>query len=152
MVPPYTTNERFRRVCDNLWAHFGLQFRRRTIGSRGLAMSNSSDWIDIEKKYYAQTVRRQPVVIVRGDGTEVWDADGKQYLDFVAGWAVNQLGPQPPSGQHPGHSRPGRHPDPDLQPVLHRAAVAAGRDAHREQLSRPGFPSATAAPRPSRAP
>ena len=39
-------------------------------------MSNSSDWIDIEKKYYAQTVRRQPVVIVRGDGTEVWDADG----------------------------------------------------------------------------
>ena len=57
-----------------------------------LAMSNSSDWIDIEKKYYAQTVRRQPVVIVRGQGTEVWDADGKQYLDFVAGWAVNQLG------------------------------------------------------------
>ena len=60
-------------------------------------MSNSSDWIDIEKKYYAQTVRRQPVVIVRGQGTEVWDADGKQYLDFVAGWAVNQLGHSHPA-------------------------------------------------------
>ena len=55
-------------------------------------MTKSSDWIDVEKKYYAQTVRRQPVVIVRGQGAEVWDADGKQYLDFVAGWAVNQLG------------------------------------------------------------
>ncbi|MDA0263619.1 MAG: aspartate aminotransferase family protein [Chloroflexi bacterium] len=55
-------------------------------------MSKSSDWIDVEKKYYAQTVRRQPVVLVRGEGTRAWDADGKEYLDFVAGWAVNQLG------------------------------------------------------------
>ena len=55
-------------------------------------MTQSSEWIGIEQKYYAQTVRRQPVVIVRGEGTQVWDADGKQYLDFVAGWAVNQLG------------------------------------------------------------
>ena len=55
-------------------------------------MSKSSDWIDVEKKYYAQTVRRQPVVLVKGEGTRAWDADGKEYLDFVAGWAVNQLG------------------------------------------------------------
>jgi len=55
-------------------------------------MTISSDWIAIEQKYYAQTVRRQPVVIVRGEGTRVWDADGKEYLDFVAGWAVNNLG------------------------------------------------------------
>ena len=55
-------------------------------------MSSSSDWIAVEQKYYAQTVRRQPVVIVRGEGTRVWDADGKEYLDFVAGWAVNNLG------------------------------------------------------------
>ena len=55
-------------------------------------MSKSSDWIAQEQKYYAQTVRRQPVVIVRGQGTRVWDADGKEYLDFVAGWAVDNLG------------------------------------------------------------
>ena len=55
-------------------------------------MTKSSDWIEIEKKYYAQTVRRQPVVLVKGEGTRAWDADGKEYLDFVAGWAVNQLG------------------------------------------------------------
>ena len=55
-------------------------------------MTKSSDWIEIEQKYYAQTVRRQPVVLVKGEGTRAWDADGKEYLDFVAGWAVNQLG------------------------------------------------------------
>ena len=55
-------------------------------------MTSSREWIAVENKYYAQTVRRQPVVIVRGEGTKVWDADGKEYLDFVAGWAVNQLG------------------------------------------------------------
>ena len=55
-------------------------------------MTKSSEWIELEKKYYAQTVRRQPVVLVRGQGTRAWDADGKEYLDFVAGWAVDNLG------------------------------------------------------------
>jgi acetylornithine/N-succinyldiaminopimelate aminotransferase len=55
-------------------------------------MSHSSAWIALEHTYYAQTVRRQPVVLVRGQGCRVWDADGKEYLDFVAGWAVNNLG------------------------------------------------------------
>lgn len=55
-------------------------------------MTRSEEWIAQEQKYYAQTVRRQPVVIVRGQGTRVWDADGKEYLDFVAGWAVDNLG------------------------------------------------------------
>ncbi|MEC9308697.1 MAG: aspartate aminotransferase family protein [Chloroflexota bacterium] len=60
-------------------------------------MTNSADWIAKEQKYYAQTVRRQPVVIVRGEGTRVWDADGKEYLDFVAGWAVDNLGHSHPT-------------------------------------------------------
>lgn len=55
-------------------------------------MTNSQEWIAKEQKYYAQTVRRQPVVIVKGEGSRVWDADGKEYLDFVAGWAVDNLG------------------------------------------------------------
>ena len=60
-------------------------------------MTKSSEWIAIEKKYYAQTVRRQPVVIVKGQGSRVWDADGKEYLDFVAGWAVDNLGHSHPA-------------------------------------------------------
>ncbi len=47
---------------------------------------------DMEAQYYLQVVRRQPIVIVRGEGTRVWDEDGREYLDFTAGWAVNNLG------------------------------------------------------------
>ncbi|KAB7831813.1 aminotransferase class III-fold pyridoxal phosphate-dependent enzyme, partial [Streptomyces mobaraensis] len=32
------------------------------------------------------------VPLVRGEGSTVWDADGKAYLDFVGGIAVNALG------------------------------------------------------------
>ena len=37
-------------------------------------------------------IHRLPVAFVRGEGCRVWDADGKVYLDFVAGLAVNGLG------------------------------------------------------------
>ena len=55
-------------------------------------MPNSADWMAIESKYYMFVVRRQPVVIERGEGTRVWDVDGKEYLDFTSGWAVNNIG------------------------------------------------------------
>ncbi|MGW0854974.1 acetylornithine transaminase [Streptomyces sp. NPDC002690] len=32
------------------------------------------------------------IPLVRGEGARVWDADGKEYLDFVGGIAVNALG------------------------------------------------------------
>jgi len=51
-----------------------------------------TSWQEIERQYYMFVVRRQPVTIVRGQGTRVWDEDGKEYLDFTAGWAVNNLG------------------------------------------------------------
>ena len=38
---------------------------------------------------------RPPVVFVRGEGAYLWDAQGKRYLDFVQGWAVNSLGHSP---------------------------------------------------------
>jgi acetylornithine aminotransferase/acetylornithine/N-succinyldiaminopimelate aminotransferase len=49
-------------------------------------------WMDLEQKYYQSTFKRQPLVIVRGSGTRVWDADGKPYIDLVAGIAVTVLG------------------------------------------------------------
>ncbi|MEZ4552666.1 MAG: aspartate aminotransferase family protein [Dehalococcoidia bacterium] len=45
-----------------------------------------------EAQVYMQAARRLPVTIVRGEGTRVWDSDGKEYLDFVAGIAVVSLG------------------------------------------------------------
>ncbi|MFN0146331.1 MAG: acetylornithine transaminase [Dehalococcoidia bacterium] len=51
-----------------------------------------TDWIAEEKKYLFQNYGRQPIVIERGEGTRAWDTDGKEYLDFVGGIAVNILG------------------------------------------------------------
>lgn len=53
---------------------------------------NKRDWAALEQKYYQGTFKRQPVTLVRGAGARVWDSDGKEYLDFVAGIAVNVLG------------------------------------------------------------
>jgi len=50
------------------------------------------DWAALEHKYYQGTFKRQPITLVKGDGIRVWDSDGKVYLDFVAGIAVNVLG------------------------------------------------------------
>lgn len=40
----------------------------------------------------ANTYARFPVVLERGEGCRVWDVEGKEYLDFVAGIAVCALG------------------------------------------------------------
>ena len=55
-------------------------------------MAKMSHWQELEHKYFMNTVERLPVTFVRGEGARVWDEDGREYLDFVAGWAVNSLG------------------------------------------------------------
>jgi acetylornithine/N-succinyldiaminopimelate aminotransferase len=55
-----------------------------------------SHWQELEAKYYMQTVKRTPLTLVKGQGARVWDEDGREYLDFVAGWAVDCLGHCPP--------------------------------------------------------
>ncbi|MFC1940482.1 acetylornithine transaminase [Chloroflexota bacterium] len=51
-----------------------------------------SKWQELEHEYFMHTFDRTPVTLVRGEGARVWDEDGREYLDFVAGWAVNSLG------------------------------------------------------------
>ncbi|OGO01609.1 MAG: acetylornithine aminotransferase [Chloroflexi bacterium RBG_13_52_12] len=57
-----------------------------------------TDWQKLEENYYMRTFThvRLPVTLVKGKGARVWDDKGKEYLDFVAGWAVNSLGHCPP--------------------------------------------------------
>ncbi|MGQ0695536.1 MAG: acetylornithine transaminase [Nitrospiraceae bacterium] len=43
-------------------------------------------------RYLMQTYARQPISIVRGRGTKVYDLEGREYIDFVGGIAVNILG------------------------------------------------------------
>ena len=46
----------------------------------------------LSEKYIAHTYARFPILLVRGKGTRVWDREGKEYLDFVSGLAVCNLG------------------------------------------------------------
>ncbi|MBM4046067.1 MAG: aspartate aminotransferase family protein [Planctomycetes bacterium] len=48
--------------------------------------------IDLFTQYVIGNYTRIPVVLVRGEGVHVWDADGKRYLDMFPGWAVNGIG------------------------------------------------------------
>ncbi len=45
-----------------------------------------------EERYLMQTYRRAPVEFVRGEGTLLWDTEGKEYLDFLTGISVCSLG------------------------------------------------------------
>ena len=47
---------------------------------------------DDTNRYLMQTYQRQPLSIVRGRGTKVYDLEGREYTDFVGGIAVNILG------------------------------------------------------------
>ena len=58
-------------------------------------------------KYLMQTYSRQPISIVRGRGAKVYDFEGREYIDFVAGIAVNILG----------------HGHPDLVHAIQRQAA-----------------------------
>jgi len=55
-------------------------------------LSQSNDWQKLADRLFLNTITRFPVTLVRGEGARVWDDQGKQYLDFVGGWAVNSLG------------------------------------------------------------
>lgn len=55
-------------------------------------MTSAAEWKEKERQYYIHTFNRQPMVIERGEGARVWDTDGNEYLDFIAGIAVNNLG------------------------------------------------------------
>ena len=55
-------------------------------------MAATDDLIRDSARYLANTYARFPVVLVRGRGDRLWDSDGKEYLDFAAGIAVDVLG------------------------------------------------------------
>ncbi|MEP7044706.1 MAG: acetylornithine/succinylornithine family transaminase [Dokdonella sp.] len=73
-------------------------------------MSNSidstPDLIALGKRYWLPVYRPREVVLDRGEGARVWDRDGRDYVDFGAGIAVNALG----------------HCDPDLLAALTQQA------------------------------
>src|SRR6266511_5883141 len=55
-------------------------------------MIGNAAWVERAQRALTPNYRQQPVALVRGEGTRVWDADGNEYLDFLGGVAVNVLG------------------------------------------------------------
>ena len=87
---------------------------------------------DLESKHIVQTYSRTPIVLVRGKGVRVFDAEGREYLDLLAGIGVGALG-HGHEGLAQRHRRAGARDDPLLEPVLSSAA-GAGRRAAGEAL------------------
>jgi len=50
------------------------------------------DVFDNYDKYILSTYTKVPVIFVKGKGMILTDIDGKKYLDFFPGWAVNNVG------------------------------------------------------------
>ncbi len=55
----------------------------------------SAEQMEEAKKSILFTTSRPELIMDRGEGMYLWDTDGKEYLDFVGGWAVVSLGHSP---------------------------------------------------------
>jgi acetylornithine/N-succinyldiaminopimelate aminotransferase len=53
---------------------------------------NLTDLQALEQRYLMRTYKRAPVEFVRGEGALLWDAEGKEYLDFLTGISVCSVG------------------------------------------------------------
>ncbi len=53
--------------------------------------------IETFDRYVVPNYRRFPICLVKGEGSRVWDAEGREYLDLFPGWGCNLLGhcPEP---------------------------------------------------------
>ncbi len=67
-------------------AHFSKHGRMKTLAAQ------VDSRVQEAEKFLLPTYKRQPFLLERGRGCYVYDADGKKYLDFLGGIAVNALG------------------------------------------------------------
>ncbi|WP_317194667.1 aspartate aminotransferase family protein [Algoriphagus lutimaris] len=55
-------------------------------------MMNNQDLYTQDRENYLPTFNRFPIAFIKGKGSRLWDADGKEYVDLLAGIAVNNVG------------------------------------------------------------
>ncbi len=60
------------------------------------ATSMSPKTAELFERYVIPNYKRFPISLVRGEGSTVWDDQGRQYLDLFPGWGCNLLGHCPP--------------------------------------------------------
>lgn len=56
----------------------------------------NEEWVAVAREAIMNNVGRFPIVINRGKGSRVWDADGKEYIDFLTGISVDNFGHSEP--------------------------------------------------------
>jgi acetylornithine/N-succinyldiaminopimelate aminotransferase len=88
---------------------------KKKVGVPASKRFSSAQILADEARYLVKTYKRPPVVFTRGRGCRVYDAQGREYLDFLGGIAVNALG----------------HAHPRLVRVIRREA---GRATHISNL------------------
>lgn len=69
-------------------------------------MSETRELVGVAQRYTVPIYRQRELVLERGHGSRLWDIDGREYVDFAAGIAVNSLG----------------HGDADIMAALHAQA------------------------------
>jgi len=80
----------------------------------------TQDVLGLYQEYVIGSYARQPVVIARAAGSQMWDLDGKRYLDLFPGWGCSLLGYC--------HPRAGGSARACRQHLLHRRARSARAD------------------------
>src|SRR3954454_21392454 len=76
-------------VVRSPWCRFKTGTTERTT-----AMNPSL--LELYQRYVIGNYTRYPVCLVRGEGSYVWDDEGKRYLDLFPGWGCGLLGHCPP--------------------------------------------------------
>src|SRR5262245_19839732 len=72
---------------------FYRERHRATARGRGFMADVEFDRVKaLEAEHVLQTYKRAPVAFVRGEGTRLFDASGRSYLDFISGIGVVVLG------------------------------------------------------------
>jgi len=97
--------------------------------------------LEESSKYLMNTYNRYPLILRKGRGTKVYSVDGKEYLDFVGGIAVNILG-----HCHPRvvvaiqkHTEAGPEAPSRLQSLSHRTTDKTGQITRGKLLCRQGL-------------
>ena len=110
---------------------------------------NAQEIMDLEKQYVVHTYNRPPFVLDHGEGVWVYDTEGKAYLDFLGGIAVNALGHRHPAVVE-AIAGAGGQAAARLQPLPHRRRRRCWPATWSRAARRTGSISATRAPKRSR--
>lgn len=88
------------RFAANLPSDFAVSIFLQKIWKPAMASTTgmtTAETLELFKKFVVPNYTRYPIVLVRGEGSHVWDSEGNRYLDFFPGWGCNLLGhcPEP---------------------------------------------------------